>query len=79
MLFAYFMLTFILKVSEATKQPQWPKRSNLTSDLILETFITHLSKCMLPTIAILLASVTMAASKQPQGSPLTSEMNSVFY
>ena len=73
-------LTAILVASEAmaaSKQPQWPQNSNLTSDLKSATSITLVSMCMLPLMAILVASEAMAASKQPWRSHLASELNSV--
>ena len=70
-------VTAILVASAASKWPQWPQRSHLTSDLKSLTWTTLISICMLPLTAILLASEDMAASKQPQRSHLTSESNSV--
>ena len=57
--------TVILVASEAmvaSKQPQWPQRSNVTSDLMQATSITLASKCILPVTAILVASEAIAAS-----------------
>ena len=73
-------LTAILVASEAmaaSKWPQWPQGSNLTSDLKSATSITLASMCVLHLTAILVASEAMAASKWPQRSDMTSELNSV--
>ena len=50
----------------ASKWPQWPQNSNLTSDLKLATSITLVSMCMLPLMAVYMASEAMMAPKQPQ-------------
>ena len=57
--------TVILVASEAmvtSKQPQWLRKSNLTSDLIKATLITLASMCILYGIAIMVASEAIAAS-----------------
>ena len=56
----------------ASKQPQWPRNSNLTSDLKSASSITLVSLYMLPLTAILMTSEAMAASKQPLRSQLVS-------
>ena len=56
----------------ASKWPQWPQNSNLTSDLKSATSITLVSLCMLPLTAILVASEAMVASKQPRRSYMAS-------
>ena len=61
----------------ASKQPQWPQNSNLTSDLKSATSITLVLMSMLPLKAILVASEAIAASKQPLRSILTSDLKSV--
>ena len=77
----YFLTkTIILVVSEAmviSKQPQWPWRSYLTSDLTQEASITQGSMCILPGTAVMVASEAIAASIWPQRLLLTSNLNSV--
>ena len=73
-------LTAILVASEAmaaSKQPQWPQRSNLNSDLKSASSITLVSMCILPLTAILMAFEAIATSKRPRRPHLTSQLNSV--
>ena len=61
----------------ATMHANELKSQNLTSDLKSETSITLVFMCMLPLIAILVASEVMAASKRPRRSHLASELSSM--
>ena len=59
----------------ASKQPQ---RTHLVLYLKLEALITLVSMCILPFIAILVASEAIAASKWPPRSQMASDLNSLI-
>ena len=69
--------TRAMRVMATSKQPQWPQRSNVTSDLMQATSITLASMCILPGTAIMVTSEIIVASKWPLRSLLTSNSNSV--
>ena len=69
----------VSEAARASKQPLWPQRSNLTSELKSATSITMVSMCMLLLTTILVVSEAMVASKRPQwpqSSNLTSHLKS---